>query len=68
MVWEVEDRSDKGQAEEEEDDGVCFAISYFLRSLVLQERGIRTEGKFLIGRKHVHGKGRLNLQLLLGQP
>lgn len=29
MVWEVEDRSDEGQAEEEEDDGVCFAIGQF---------------------------------------
>ena len=44
------------------------AISYFALVRVFQTRQIRTKCKLFIGRKHVHGECRLNLQLLPLQP
>ena len=48
-------------------ESVLRLVPYCARSFS-RGAGIRTESKLLIGSKHIHGKGRLNLQLLLGQP
>lgn len=71
VVRQVEAGGDKGQAEEEEDDGAWGRLAMHARERIAL--GVMliegpTEKELLPGRKHVDAKGNLELVLLEAQP